>query len=113
MKKKENLWQLLKRLDEEAGQFNMAISEANRYFDHTEKKTKKLLQQHERDLHKTISKVKSALKIFTGTFGLLQHSLLSCCCLVRSLFVPASENRQQIPKKERRRYEANRKEVAA
>jgi hypothetical protein len=28
VKKKETLWQLLKRLDEEAGQFNMAISEA-------------------------------------------------------------------------------------
>jgi hypothetical protein len=62
MKKKDNLWQLLKRLDEEAGQFNMAISEANRYFDHTEKKTKKILQKHEEDLHKTIGKVKKMLK---------------------------------------------------
>jgi hypothetical protein len=67
MKKKENLWQLLKRLDEEAGQFNMALSEANRYFDNTEKKTKKLLQKHERDLHKTIGKVKGALKSFMKT----------------------------------------------
>ncbi|HEV7779689.1 MAG TPA: hypothetical protein VGO58_00405 [Chitinophagaceae bacterium] len=64
MKKKENLWQLLKRLDEEAGEFNITLSEANRYFDSTEKKTKKLLKQHEKDLHKTIGKVKSALKNF-------------------------------------------------
>jgi hypothetical protein len=64
VKKKENLWQLLKRLDEEAGEFNMALSEANRYFDSTEKKTKKLLQKHEKDLHKTIGKVRTALKNF-------------------------------------------------
>ncbi len=64
MKKKENLWQLLKRLDEEAGQFNIAISEANRYFDHAEGKTKKMLQKHEKDLHKTIGRVKTALKNF-------------------------------------------------
>ncbi len=69
MKKKENLWQLLKRLDEEAGQFNMTISEANRYFDSTEKKTKKLLQKHEKDLHKTIGKLKNALKMFIKKKG--------------------------------------------
>ena len=33
MKKKESLWELLKRLDEEAGQFNFHLHEANRYFD--------------------------------------------------------------------------------
>ena len=65
VKKKETLWQLLTRLDEEAGEFNMVISEANRYFDTTEKKTRKIVQQHQQDLHKTIRKVKTAMKKFT------------------------------------------------
>ena len=64
MKKKETLWQLLKRLDEEAGQFNFQLSEANRYFDFTEKKTKTLLEKHEKDLHKTIIQVRKAIKVF-------------------------------------------------
>ena len=41
MKKKENLWELLQRLDEEAGQFNFHLNEANRYFDSTALATKK------------------------------------------------------------------------
>ena len=64
MKKKENLWQLLKRLDEEAGQFNIHLSEANRYFDTASTKTKKILDEHEKHLHKTIEKVQKALKEF-------------------------------------------------
>ncbi|MEO7923092.1 MAG: hypothetical protein ABIR30_05390 [Chitinophagaceae bacterium] len=64
MKKKETLWELLKRLDEEAGQFNLQLSEANRYFDTTAKKTKSLLDKHEKDLHKMIRKMKKALKAF-------------------------------------------------
>lgn len=64
MKKKENLWQLLKRLDEEAGQFNIHLSEANRYFDTASSKTKTLLDNHEKHLHKTIGKVRKALKKF-------------------------------------------------
>lgn len=64
MKKKETLWDLLKRLDEEAGQFNFQLSEANRYFDSTEKKTKTILQKHEKDLHKTIAKVRKAIKAY-------------------------------------------------
>ena len=63
-KKKENLWDLLKRLDEEAGQFNMHLHHANRYFDTAADKTKKLLDKHERDLHKTIVKVQKAIKSF-------------------------------------------------
>ena len=63
-KKKENLWELLKRLDEEAGQFNSALHTANQVFDKASSKTKKLLDKHERDLHKTIVKVRKALKVF-------------------------------------------------
>ena len=62
MKKKETLWELIKRLDEEAGQFNLHLSEANRYFDNTSIATKKLLEKHEKDMHKIIGKVKKALK---------------------------------------------------
>jgi hypothetical protein len=65
MKKKETLWELLKRLDEEAGQFNVHLSEANRYFDKTAMTTKKVLEQHEKELHKLIRQVKTAIKAFT------------------------------------------------
>lgn len=64
MKKKENLWQLLERLDEQAGQFNAHLSEANRYFDTAAKKTKTVLERQEKELHDTIAKVKKALKNF-------------------------------------------------
>jgi ABC-type transporter Mla subunit MlaD len=65
MKKKESLWQLLQRLDEEAGQFNSYLSEANRYFDTTARETNALLMQQKKKLHTTILKVKRALKIFS------------------------------------------------
>jgi hypothetical protein len=65
MKKKENLWDLLKRLDEQAGEFNLHLSEANRYFDTAAKKTSSILARHEKDLHDTIAKVRKALKRFT------------------------------------------------
>jgi len=64
MKKKENLWQLLQRLDEEAGQFNFHLYEANRYFDNTATATKKILERHEKRLHKLIGEVQNALKTF-------------------------------------------------
>ena len=64
MKKKENLWELLKRLDEEAGQFNFHLHEANRYFDNTALATQKVLTKHEKNLHKLIGQVKKALKDF-------------------------------------------------
>jgi len=64
MKKKENLWQLLQRLDEEAGQFNFHLYEANRYFDNTATATKKILEQHEKRLHKLIAEVQKALRTF-------------------------------------------------
>jgi len=64
MKKKENLWQLLQRLDEEAGQFNAYLAEANRYFDKAAKETKILLDRQEKQLHATINQVQRALKIF-------------------------------------------------
>lgn len=63
-KKKENLWDLLKRLDEEAGQFNSHLNHANRYFDTAASQTKKLLDKHEKHLHKTIDKVRKALRLF-------------------------------------------------
>lgn len=65
-KKKETLWDLLQRLDEEAGQFNIHLSEANRYFDSAAKKTKTVLERQEKDLHATIAKVRRALKKFSG-----------------------------------------------
>jgi hypothetical protein len=64
MKKKETIWQLLKRLDEEAGQFNFSLHEANRYFDTAASKTMKALDNHEKKLHKTITKVRKAVKSF-------------------------------------------------
>ena len=64
MKKKENLWELLQRLDEEAGQFNFHLYEANRYFDNTASATKKILEKHEKRLHKLIGQVQKALKSF-------------------------------------------------
>ena len=68
MKKKETLWELLERLDQEAGQFNMYLSEANRYFDTAAKKTRDVLDQQEKDLHVTITKVRRALKQFTRKY---------------------------------------------
>jgi hypothetical protein len=64
MKKKETLWEMLKRLDEEAGQFNVHLSEANRYFDSAASRTKKVLQTHEQQLHDTIKKFRAALRSF-------------------------------------------------
>ena len=64
MKKKENLWELLERLDREAGQFNVHLSEANRYFDSATEKTQSLLARQEKELHATIGRVKRALKRF-------------------------------------------------
>jgi hypothetical protein len=64
MKKKENLWELLQRLDEEAGQFNFHLNEANRYFDNTALATKRILEKHEKRLHKLIGQVRKALRTF-------------------------------------------------
>jgi hypothetical protein len=64
MKKKENLWELLQRLDEEAGQFSFHLNEANRYFDNTALATKKILERHEKRLHKLIGEMQKALKSF-------------------------------------------------
>jgi hypothetical protein len=64
MKKKETLWELLKRLDEEAGQYSFYFHEANRYFDNTATATKKLLDKHEKELHELIRKIKKPLNEF-------------------------------------------------
>ncbi|HUR65422.1 MAG TPA: hypothetical protein VMZ03_03660 [Chitinophagaceae bacterium] len=63
-KKKESVWQLLRRLDEEAAQFNIHLQEANRYFDNAASKTAKILTEHEREMHKTIAKLKKAIRVF-------------------------------------------------
>jgi hypothetical protein len=57
-------------LDEEAGQFNAYLAEANRYFDTAAKETQGLLTLHEKKLHSTILKVRRALK----SFGKRRHS---------------------------------------
>lgn len=62
MKKKENFWQLLKRLDQQAGEFNVHLAEANRYFDQAAHKTQSILERQEKELHQTIAKIKKALK---------------------------------------------------
>ena len=46
-KEKESFWQLLKKLDEQSGQFNAHLHEANRYFDEAASKTAKLLHAQE------------------------------------------------------------------
>ena len=69
MKKKESLWELLQRLDEQAGQYNVHLSEANRYFDTAAKKTKNIMNRHERELHATIAKLRRALKLFSKQNG--------------------------------------------
>ncbi len=65
MKKKETFWELLERLDRQAGEFNIHLSEANRYFDKAADTTRRLLVKQEKDLHTTISKVRRALKKFS------------------------------------------------
>ena len=64
MKKKETLWELLKRLDEEAAAYNSHLNYANRYFDSAAGHTKRILDKHEQDLHKTIARVRKAIKKF-------------------------------------------------
>ncbi len=70
MKKKENLWELLRRLDEEAGEFNLHLHEANRYFDSAALATKKVLVKHEKRLHTLIGKVQKAIKAVQKTKSL-------------------------------------------
>ena len=65
MSKKENIWELIKRLDEQAGAFNTNLHNANHLFDTAAKETSKVLDKHQRDLHKTIVKLQKALKTFS------------------------------------------------
>lgn len=60
--KKESIWELLKRLDEQAAVFNEHIARANFYFDEAAAGTQKLVQKHQRDIHKTIEKLQSSLR---------------------------------------------------
>lgn len=64
MKKNESLWELLKRLDEQAGQFNVYLHKANHYFDSSASTTKKIIDKHEKDLHQLITKVRRAVRVF-------------------------------------------------
>ncbi|MET0466716.1 MAG: hypothetical protein ABW007_26385 [Chitinophagaceae bacterium] len=61
---KETIWELIKRLDEQAGAYNMNLHKANHLFDSAAKETSKVLDKHQRDLHKTIVKLQKALKTF-------------------------------------------------
>lgn len=74
MKKKESLWELLKRLDEEAAEYNTHLHHANRYFDSAAGHTKRILDKHEQDLHKTIGRVRKALKKFRKKNGKKKNS---------------------------------------
>jgi len=69
MKKKETLWELLKRLDEQAGQFSGHLNKANNYFDRTATATQKALDKHEKDLHALIVKVRRSLRSFMKENG--------------------------------------------
>lgn len=62
MKQKETIWELLTRLDEQAGAYSQHLHKANQYFDSAAKGTNKILDTHQKDLHKTIVKVRRALK---------------------------------------------------
>ncbi len=62
MKKNETLWQLLKRLDEQGGQFNPHLAAANRYFDITAAVTLQLVAQHEIKVQQVYSKIQSAVR---------------------------------------------------
>lgn len=65
MNKKETIWELIKRLDEQAGEYNLHLNKANQYFDTAAQETGKLLVKHQKDMHRTIVKLKRALKTFT------------------------------------------------
>jgi ABC-type transporter Mla subunit MlaD len=65
MSKKETIWELIKRLDEQAGAYNMNLHKANHLFDTAARETTKALDKHQRDLHKTITKLQKALKAFS------------------------------------------------
>jgi DNA relaxase NicK len=65
-KKKESFWELLRRLDEEAGQFNSTLHEANHYFDKAVGKTKNLFEKHEKELHDTIGQLRKAIRDITS-----------------------------------------------
>ena len=69
MKKKESLWQLLRRLDEQAGQYNHHLHKANHYFDSAASATNKTLDNHEKELHKLIGKVRRSLRSFIKENG--------------------------------------------
>lgn len=65
MGKKETIWELIRRLDEQAGAFNMHLHKANHLFDTAARETGKVLDKHQRDLHKTIARLQKALRTFS------------------------------------------------
>lgn len=64
MGKKQTIWELIKQLDEQAGEFNVNLHKANLLFDTAAKETGKVLEKHQQDLHKTITKLQKALRTF-------------------------------------------------
>ncbi|HEX7847583.1 MAG TPA: hypothetical protein VF476_17405 [Chitinophagaceae bacterium] len=62
MKKKETFWELLKRLDEDAGRFNFHLQKANDYFDTTASTTKNILGKHEQRVQSLIKQIQRALQ---------------------------------------------------
>ena len=64
MKQQENLWELLKRLDEQAGAYSQHLHKANHYFDSAAKGTGKVLDRHQKDMHRTIVSLRRALRSF-------------------------------------------------
>jgi len=64
MREKQTIWELIKQLDEQAGEYNVHLHKANRLFDTAAKETGKVLEKHQQDLHKTITKLQKALRAF-------------------------------------------------
>ena len=62
MKKKESLKELLKRLDEQSGEFNAYLYEANRLFDTSVQRVQKLLDEENKEWQASYSRMKSMIK---------------------------------------------------
>ena len=61
---KESLKELLDRLDEQSAQYNAHLSQANALFDGAVKKMETLLSREKKELHRTIVKLKKAMRVF-------------------------------------------------
>ena len=59
---KENLKELLDRLDEQSAQYSAHLTQANALFDTAVKKMETLLSREKKEMHRTIVKIKKAMK---------------------------------------------------